>query len=182
MRQRMMIMGLTLMVLLVNSWPAGACGDKLLVLGNGVRFQVPTAQFRARILLFVNPNDPASKTFSDTQLQSIITKAGHRLDNARSRDEFATKLKTKEYDLVLADFSDASNLEGLIQTARSQPLLLPWVYQPTKAVKDKAEKQYQLVLKAPAKVSNFLSMVDRTMERKEKLARNASSKQASLLR
>jgi hypothetical protein len=178
----MMIMGLTLMVLLVNSWPAGACGDKLLVLGNGVRFQVPTAQFRARILLFANPSDPASKTFSDTQLQSIVTKAGHRLDTARSKDELATKLKTKDYDLVLADFSDASSLETLIEAARSQPLLLPWVYEPAKAVRDKAEKQYHLVLKAPARVSNFLSTVDRTMERKEKLARNASPKQASLLR
>jgi DNA-binding NtrC family response regulator len=152
------------------------------VLGNGVRFKVVNADFPARILLFVNPDYAGSATFSDTQLQSIVTKAGHRLDTAKSREELATKLKTRIYDLVLADFSDASSLEELVQAAPSQPLLLPWVYQPTQAEKSRAEKQYQLVLKAPVKVSNFLSTIDRTMERKAKMARTAGSKQASLLR
>lgn len=179
-----LIAGLALMVLLLSAWPAGACGDKLLILGRGVRFQVDTANYPSAIVLFANPNHPSSARFEDTQLRSIMKQAGHRLSSVKSRDELATALKNGRYDLVLADFSDAPSLEDMVQAAPSKPVLLPWVEQGKKTDEPKAKARYGVVLKAPASVAHFLSTVDRTMEMKPKLVRlrtNASTK-VSLLR
>jgi hypothetical protein len=178
-----MILALILMGLIVNSWPASACGDKLLILGRGVRYQIDAADYPARILLYVNPDSLGSEPFQDTQLQLIIEKAGHRLKTVKSKDELASALKTGRYELVLADFNDSAALEVMVQSASSQPVLLPWVYSGTQAEKSRAEKRYHLFLKAPASVEQFLSTVDRTMERREKLVRNRDgSQKVSLLR
>ena len=181
---RKLVSLLTVGVLLLSAWPAGACGDKLLVLGRGVRFQVSSAEFPASILLYMNPDNPGTAAMSDIQLQSIMTQAGHKLHSVKNREEMAAALKTRRYDLVLADFADAPQLETMVQSALSQPLLLPWIYQATKAQKAKAESRYQLVLKAPASVGQFLSVVDRTMEIKSKLARlrTTANPKVSLLR
>src|SRR5207253_40820 len=109
----------------------------------------------------------------DAQLQAITRQAGHRLRTVRSKEELAAALKTGRYDIVIVDFADAPGLEEMVQAAPSQPVLLPWVYQETKtdfgAVRERyqaALKHYQSALKAPLRVGNFLSTLDRTMELK----------------
>jgi hypothetical protein len=178
MRRFVFIVGLTFLVVLASGLPGDACGDKLLVLGQGVRFQVDTADYPSSLLLYINPNMPGADKVGDTQLQNITRQAGHRLRTVRSREELAGALKTGRYDIVIVDFADAAGLEELVQTSPSQPVLLPWVYQESKAdfsaVRARyqaALKRYQFALKAPLKVGSFLSTIDRTMELKTKQAR-----------
>jgi hypothetical protein len=177
MRRPLTILLLPLTALLLNSWPAGACGDKLLILGLGVRFAVDTADSPAWILLYANPA-ANSTPFQDEKLRSIVEKAGHRLRSVTTKEDLASALKTGRYDLVLADFADAGSVEPLIETAPSNPTLLPWIYQATKTEGARADKQYPLVLKAPASVGHFLSVVDRTMEKRAKLARLRTDERA----
>ena len=179
MRRLVFIVGLAMLVVLASGLRGDACGDKLLVLGRGVRFQVDTADYPASLLLYINPNMPGADKIGDTQLQAVTRQAGHRLRTVRSKEELAGALKTGRYDIVIVDLADAPALEEMVQASPSQPLLLPWVYQETKAdfsaVKERyqsALKRYQSALKAPLKVGNFLSTVDRTMELKTKLARS----------
>jgi len=175
---RRLVPVLTIIVLVVSAWPAGACGDKLLVLGRGVPFQVGPAEFPASILFYVNPNSPGSKKVEFTHLQAIMRDAGHRFLHVTGREELAAALKTKRFDIVLADFADAPGLEEMIEASPSQPLLLPWVYQETKADAKKvsvsltaAKERYQYALQAPFKVKKFLSTIDWTMELKSKRAK-----------
>jgi DNA-binding NtrC family response regulator len=178
------------MVPLLSASLASACGDKLLVLGRGARFQAETADHPASILFYVNPNAPGSEKVEFTRLQGIMRQAGHRFRSVRGREELAVALKTARFDIVLADFEDASRLEKTIQASPSQPLLLPWVYQETKADAQRAKlslkqakEQYRFALSAPFKVGNFLSTIDRTMEMKSQQAKaraKASSTRASL--
>ena len=182
---------LSVMVPLLSASLAIACGDKLLVLGRGARFQAATADHPASILFYVNPNAPGSEKVEFTQLQGIMRQAGHRFRSVRGREELAVALKTARFDIVLADFDDASRLEKTIQASPSQPLLLPWVYQETKADAQRARlslkqarEQYRFALSAPFKVGNFLSTIDRTMEMKSQQAKarvKASPTKASLL-
>jgi hypothetical protein len=182
---------LSVIVPLFSASLAIACGDKLLVLGRGARFQVETADHPASILFYVNPNARGSEKVEFTQLQGIMRQAGHRFRSVRGREELAIALKTARFDIVLADFDDAARLEKTIQASPSQPLLLPWVYQETKADAQRAKlslkqakEQYRFALSAPFKVGNFLSTIDRTMEMKSQQAKavaKASSTKASLL-
>jgi hypothetical protein len=74
-------------------------------------------------------------------------------------------------------------VETIVQSTSSQTTVLPWVYNGTQGEKSKAEKRYHLFLKAPASVEQFLSTVDRTMERRAKAVRGKGAAQnASLLR
>jgi len=180
---------------LLSTSLASACGDKLLVLGRGARFQAVTADYPASILFYVNPDAPGSEKVEFTQLQGIMRQAGHRFRSVRGREELAVALKTARFDIVLADFDDASRLEKAIQASPSQPLLLPWVYQETKADAQRAKfslkqakERYRFALSAPFKVGNFLSTIDRTMEMKPQQAKGqakarakASSTKASLV-
>ena len=133
----------------------------------------------------MNPNAPGSEKVEFTKLQSIMRQAGHRFRSVRGREELAVALKTARFDIVLADFDDASRLEKTIQASASQPLLLPWVYQETKADAQRAKlslkqakEQYRFALSAPFKVGNFLSTIDRTMEMKSQQAKGQSKARA----
>ncbi len=176
---------------LLTEWIASACGDKLLVLGRGGRFQAETADYPASILFYVNPNAPGAEKVEFTQLQGIMRQAGHRFRSVQGREELAVALKTARFDIILADFDDAYRLEKMIQASSSQPLLLPWVYQETKAdaprarlALKQAREHYRFALSAPFKVGNFLSTIDRTMEMKSQQAKaraKASSTKTALL-
>ena len=192
---RRLLIVLSVVVPLLSTSLASACGDKLLVLGRGARFQAVTADYPASILFYVNPDAPGSEKVEFTQLQGIMRQAGHRFRSVRGREELAVALKTARFDIVLADFDDASRLEKAIQASPSQPLLLPWVYQETKADAQRAKfslkqakERYRFALSAPFKVGNFLSTIDRTMEMKSQQAKGqakarakASSTKASLV-
>ena len=145
-----------------------ACGDRLLVLGRGVRFQVDAAEYPASILHFMNPARPESGDLTDSKLEAILRQAGHRLHSVTSAKEFAEALRTGRYDIVLIDFADAPVLEEMVQASASKPLVLPFLYTKEKAAISAAAQRYGLVLKAPGKVGYLLATIDRAMELKQK--------------
>src|SRR5687767_3512321 len=110
------------MVLLIGAGPGSACGDKLLVLGRGARFQMQPADYPASILFYVNPEAPGAEKIDFTRLQGILRQAGHRFRSVRGREELAVALATARFDIVLADFADAPRLEKTIEASPSQPL------------------------------------------------------------
>jgi hypothetical protein len=184
MRRRSAILGLSFMLLLLNSWPAGACGDKLLILGRGARFDAPASSYPSRILLYVNPGS-LTEPYKEDRLQLLLEKANHRLKSVKTREDLATELRTGNYALILADFADAPRLDEMVQASSSKPVLLPWVDKENRAVKSKAEKQYHFVLGWPATDKLLLSTIERTMEKRDKLVRTqdkGGSKHVSLLR
>ena len=105
MRRFTFIVGLAILVILASGLRGDACGDKLLVLGQGVRFQVDTADYPASLLLYINPNMPGADKMGHTQLQAVTRQAGHRLRTVRSKEELAGALKTGRYDIVIVDFA-----------------------------------------------------------------------------
>ena len=170
MLKRLLLFVLAAVVLLLSEPYLKACGDRLLVLGRGVRFQIEEAEYPASILHFMNPARPESG-LGDSKLKSILVQAGHRLHSVTSEKEFAEALRTSRYDLVLIDVADAPGLEEMLQASASKPLLLPFLYTKEKATISAAVQRYGLVLKAPGKVGYLLATIDRAMELKQKRSR-----------
>src|SRR5262245_20534902 len=158
-----------LVILLVSlcGLPLDGCGDQLLVLGRGPRFQSVRAEYPAFILHYVNPLkvDP---TVKDTNLRSFLGQAGHKFQSARSAKEFEESLKTGKYDLILIDFADASDFAEIIQAAASQPSVLPFVQGGKKEDISAAKKRYGIALKAPFGVQHLLDTIDDSMELRHK--------------
>jgi hypothetical protein len=167
-RKPVLVSTLLFAALLLGGVLGRTCGDKLLVLGHGVRFTFNTASQPASILLYSPPGSPASATFGDPKFQSALRDAGHKLQVVENREELDRALKTGQYDIVLADVNDASALEEPAQAAPSKPVILPVVFNGTKAQAAAAEKRYGCVLKAPGRTGRYLGMIDKALELKAK--------------
>lgn len=170
MLRRLLLFVLAAVVLFLSGSPLKACGDRLLVLGRGVRFQIDAAEYPASILHFMNPARPESG-LGDSKLNSILGQAGHRLHSVTSAKEFSEALQTGRYDIVLIDVADAPGLEEMVHASASKPLVLPFLYTKEKAATSAAMQRYGLALKAPGKVGYLLATIDRAMELKQKRSR-----------
>ena len=172
MRRLVLVLGCISAVFLLSATLAYACGDKLLALNRGPRFR-DSSSHRASILIYSHMGSPMSSAIHDGQLQSALVKDGHRLQMVGERKELDEALKTGHYDLVLVDLADVPLVEEWLRAEPSSPLVVPVVYQQTKAENKVLEKQYRFLLKAPDKSGNYLNAIDRALDEKAKRDRTA---------
>jgi hypothetical protein len=163
MRKLLVALGALAGVLLVSQ-SLFACGDKLVLLGRGIRFQRMLAtKHPATILVYLNPGSGISAADREYQLRSLLKFAGHKPRAVTSAAELTTELGSGKYDLVLADYSDAPSLEKEVQAAKARPALIPVVYNPSADQRAAAEKEYSCLI-APAKKNyDLLHVVDQAM-------------------
>lgn len=145
-----------------------ACGDKLLPLGRGIRFQSGYTSAPASILVYAPEGSPSATAFGETRLESALTEAGHQIHVVATSQGLEDALRTGQVDIVLVDVRDVAPVEAQIRSASSRPVLLPVVYQGTKDDYKRAEQQYRVALKAPGRAGHFCSIVDKAMEMKVK--------------
>jgi ABC-type amino acid transport substrate-binding protein len=163
MRRALLTFGLTSAILFSMANPAGACGDKLLVLGRGIRFQALFGH-AASILGYADPGSQAMTVMHDPEFQASVRKAGHKLQLISNVNQLSEALKSGRYDLVLTDMTNAVRLNKEVQTLASRPVVVPIVYGGAKDEIKAAEKQYHCVMKAPNKNSGYLSAIDQALE------------------
>lgn len=174
MRRLLLLVSLFFGLVLVSAEPASTCGDKLLALGRAMRFQDLSAPHHpASILLYAPTGSIVSNAIRDPQFQSELRKAGHTLLLVEERDRLDEAAKSGRYDLVLASIADASSLDDQFAPLFSAPLVVPVIYQGTKAEIDGAQQRFHSLLKLADKTSKHLSAIDRAMELKAKRDRNA---------
>jgi len=156
-------------VSIVVCWglPANGCGDKLLVLGRGIRLEALLGNRAAKILAYQHAGTHGAELIADPEFQSALKNAGYQLRVVRDTEELEVALRLGKYDLVVADIADASVIEPAIQSvAGGAPALVPILYQATKLELSLAEMQYHHVLKSPRKVSGNLSVIEQALETK----------------
>jgi hypothetical protein len=112
---------------------AAACGDKLIVLGRGVRFErITESRFPGSIVLFLNPQSRLPAADEKFHLVATLELAGHEVTSVATRAELAGRLRDKP-DLVLADIVDVRELHDELAAGADAPILMPVLYEPTEA-------------------------------------------------
>ena len=140
--------------LLVTNIPIiRACGDKVLRIGRGVRFQ--RTSHPAAILIYIPSNSDRA-----TQLQSMLEKAGHTSYKAQDVAALRTALMSRRYDVVFTDLAEAAGLEKQIETLSSKPVVVPVVSKETKAEISMAKKQYSFLVTHPHSGDHYLDAID----------------------
>jgi hypothetical protein len=141
-----------------------ACGDKLVLLGRGIRFQRMLAtKHPASILVYLNPATGIAAADREYELRSLLKLAGHKPRAVATATELAKEIGSGSYDLILADYSDAAALEKQIPAAKAKPALIPVMYNPTPDQRAAAEKEYSCLV-APAKKNyDLLKVIDQAM-------------------
>ena len=150
-------------VVLASS-PLLACGDKLVLLGRGIRFQRMLAtKHPATILVYLNPAAGISAADKEYQLRSLLKFAGHKPHAVTSAADLTAELGSGKYDVVLADYADAPGLEKEVQAAKARPALIPVVYNPTAVQRAAAEKEFSCLITPAKKNYDLLGVVDQAM-------------------
>jgi hypothetical protein len=174
MRRLFLVLGAATAALLMSATLAYACGDKLLALNRGLRFQDFSSSRRASILIYSHKGLGTSDANNGGPLQSALVKAGHKLRTVGDRSGLDDALKTGHYDLVLIDVLDVPLVEESLRAAPSSPLIVPIVYEGTKPAEDELlKKQYPFLLKASDKNGRYLTTIDRALDAKSKRDRTS---------
>src|SRR5215510_806756 len=122
----------TIAVMLQNSAAVYACGEKLLALGRGIRFQSRHSPRPATVLLYV-PESATGRPLADPNLESALKEAGHAVHAATTSADLESALQSGSYDVVLANITDASDLERAQAVTAGNAVVLPAVYLVTPA-------------------------------------------------
>jgi DNA-binding NtrC family response regulator len=145
-----------------------ACGDHLLVIGRGVRFQHAYAQHRGNLLIYATRSESGAGLRS-AKLQATLKKVGHKLETVEGVSQLDQVLKSENVDVVLADFADLAAIGRELQSAPSKPVILPILFKPSKAELAAVQREYKFTLKAPADEVQFLTAIDEAMRSRPKI-------------
>ena len=142
-----------------------ACGDKFLLVGRGAGFgRGYAALYPASILVFAGTPAGKATTISDSRFATALKQAGHRVQVVTKASALADALARGGYDIVLAPFRDAVDLEGRIGTLVGRPTLLPMLYKPDPSELTSATRQFGTLLTGPDRMSHFLAQIDDVMK------------------
>jgi len=153
--------------ILVFATFAGACGDKLLVLGRGVNFANLAAAHKGSIIAYVPATVPRSAGVTDPQFHAALQKAGHKLHLVQDASALADSVRSGQYDVILVDLQDAARVEEQVKAAGVNTVVMPVVYEGTE-LKTAEAARFGCVRKPSGKNRACLSTLDKAIELKLK--------------
>src|SRR5688500_6763150 len=86
--------------------PLHACGDQLMMLGRGMKFQSKHPPRAAAVLLYL-PESATGLSLTDPKLESALREAGHAVRAVTTSADLETALGTGTFDVVLANITHA---------------------------------------------------------------------------
>src|SRR5215475_813282 len=121
-----------IMLVLLSGTAAFACGDKLLAIGRGVRFQRMYAAHQANLIIYSAGTQYAA-ALDNARLQTTLKRAVHNLQLVRGGLQLDQALKSGQVDVVLVYYTDVTGVARQLQSAPSRPVILPVLVKPSKA-------------------------------------------------
>ena len=157
---------------------AFACGDKLLAIGRGVRFQHIHEAHQANLVIYSAGTQYAA-ALDNARLQTTLKRAVHNLQLVRGGLQLDQALKSGQVDVVLVYYTDVTGVARQLQSAPSRPVILPVLVKPSKADLAAAQKQYPFALKATADEFEYLTAIDEAMKLKLKQVPHPDQRRSS---
>lgn len=155
----------------VSAPSARACGDKLVPLGGGVRFeQIHVSRHPGKIILFLNPTSTLRTANDEFGLSAALERAGHAVSTVENVQQLEAALQTGNPDLVLMDWSDVVQLHNEVQNEGGSPPILPVLYRPTAEQLLAAREQTSCLAPATKRKGRMVVVqsVEQIMERRGK--------------
>jgi len=161
---RLVCVGVLLATALVSPPEAGACGDKFLRMGRSARLRGYAAVHPASILIYI----PARATPSSIrQFETLLKRAGHTPRAVPHGTDLGLAIGDATYDVVIAAFADARQIEARLQSLPGPPNVLPVLHKPTADESAAAAAKYHCKLEPDAMTKHeALAEIDHLMERR----------------
>ena len=174
MRRSLNCLTLLGVALFLRTEHAVGCGDKVLVMGRGLRYASLQSHRPASILTFGGAGSNTARSLKDPRLVKALKKAGHKFQSVTDSVELRRALLGGRYDLVIVDLVDAAAIEQILSSAAPAPSLLPISAELSKAQLADAQKRYDGVLGVSATESQTLLKIDEVMKKRAKRASQQS--------
>jgi hypothetical protein len=147
---------------------ATACGDKLLVLGRGVKFGNLGSAYHASIIAYVPESVSQSAPVKDLRFQADLQKAGHIMSLVEQEDVLTAAVQSGKYDIILVDMRNVGMVSKQVTNAAVHTVVIPVVYEGAE-MKSNAPAEYVCVRKpASGKNNSCLSTINKAFESKLK--------------
>jgi hypothetical protein len=105
--------------------PLDACGDKLLLVGRGLKFQRAYASLNpGHVLVYARATLSPNAAIRNTQLHRTLRQAGHSVSVIEDAGLFEQALRSTTVDVVLADVNEASRVASLAAASATPPEVL----------------------------------------------------------
>lgn len=152
---------------LLSAWgDVYACGDKLMMLGRGLRFKTAYASLHPGNIVFYLPRTSrAEATAAVDKMQKFLAGAGHRVTIARDPAALDDALRVPAVSLVLADSSEAPRLQSRVSALPARPGLVALVHTKQAAGSDTAlQREFEATIRSFDKPKEYLPMVEKLMK------------------
>jgi hypothetical protein len=167
MRKLLLTLSLIATFLACSALVASACGDKLLLLGRGLRFGNLGSSYHPLIIAYVPESLTQSAAVNDPQFQAALRKAGVILRLVQQEDVLAEAIQSGKCDIILVDLQDADVVGEKVAKADVNTVVMPVVYKGAE-VKSALVTPYRCECKASDKKSSCFSTIDKAIELKHK--------------
>lgn len=135
---------------------AQACGEGQFNMGQGLRYQGYLAQRPATVLVY---DDGAA---ARKALYAGLQKAGHKVTVVGNAKALSQALGTRRFDVVIADFADATVVESSASTM-VKPRLLPVVVRSRRNAPE-VRNRFKLFLLDGASLGQYLKSIDQVVK------------------
>jgi hypothetical protein len=153
------VVGLTAIGFFALRADIDACGDKSLSAG-GVRMQrALAARYPASILIYGQPSSRLTDATRELKLQTTLQQVGHKYREVSSSSELESALASGQFNVVIADVADLSELHAKLGSSKSRPVLVPIAYKLTKTESAAAARDNRFLIKAPGRSSQYLMTI-----------------------
>ena len=161
-----------------------ACGEKLLAMGRMIRFESRHTPRAASVLLYA-PQSGGGRPLADPNLESALKEAGHAVRAATTIADLESALAGGGYDVVLANITDAAEIERAQAVAAAHAIVLPAIYlftpaqakEQAKTDRAAASKTFGVLIEVPGRPGHYCAAVDKAMDLKLKRERATARRQ-----
>jgi hypothetical protein len=149
---------------LAGQTPVQACGDKFLLPPRGLSFEEAYRAANPGLVVIYVPGSHSGTGTEYAKIQSMLTRAGHRVLVVQSKDQLDTALLQNKTDIVLTSFADAPAAGAGLQPIPIGPVILPVLTSPTKIEKAVCKQSYPCLLQSGDKPERFVAVANEVMK------------------
>jgi hypothetical protein len=137
-----------------------ACGDKLVQVGRGVRYQRANSVRPASIVMFVSP---AFDRRDANHLRSELAMVGHNVRVVESPAAFAAALADSRSDIVLTDVENLPVVDDQLATSAARPIVIP-VIERSARVAAELQARFPFIMMLSAREFDHVSTINHAMK------------------
>ena len=137
-----------------------ACGDKLVQVVRGIRYQRASAVRPANIVMFLSPN---FDRHAASRLRSDLAFVGHKVQIVEDAASLVSILPTLP-DIILTDVDNLPIVTEQVSSMSSKPTIIPIIDRSTQSAAASLQVRFPFVMTSAARGLDQIAMITRALK------------------